>query len=95
MSILGGAGKEAGADAAREIHATVDEALPQIGKIADGMESAVKESLTTALAGIADGVSQIVGIGLRLDGATVQLDGVEISIKNPRLTLNLGPYKGE
>ena len=88
----------------KAIAETVDKAVPQIAdmltgaegtveRTAAGLEATVKDSLTTALAGIADGVSQVVGIGLRLDGATVQLDGIEISIKNPRLTLTLGPYK--
>lgn len=95
MGLLSNAGKEAGADAAREIHNAVSEAVPGVAKVAEGLEGAVKDSVHSALDGIADGISQLVGIALRVDGATVQLDGVDIRIVNPRLTLTLGPYKPE
>ncbi|HXJ38751.1 MAG TPA: hypothetical protein VNH18_05705 [Bryobacteraceae bacterium] len=73
----------------------VKQVVPQVTDALEHAEGAVKDSLQLALAGIADGVSQIVALGLRADGSSVQVEGIDIAItiKNPKVTFSLGPYR--
>lgn len=93
--MLGGIGEKAGSEAAGKIADAVDSAVPQITNAALNISEGLENAIQNAVAALADGIGQVVATALRVDGATVQTSGIEISIKitNPSFTLALGPYK--
>ena len=63
--------------------------------LAEGLEETVTQVTDKGLSALADAVAQIVGAAYRLDGSTIEIEGLSISITNPKITFRLGQFKPE
>ena len=91
---LGGIGKDTAVAAVDEAG---DKIVKPVTEALEGAEDTVKQVTDKGLAALGDAVSQIVGTVLQFNGATVETEGIDVSItiKNPKFTIKFGDYKKE